>query len=187
MTDETVTRSEFARLQGWSPSYVTKLVGQERLVLTADGKRVRVAESLARLAATKDPARQDVEDRWAAQRAGADEAPADEAPADEPAPPADTVIEHNYQTARARREYYAAQTAQIEYEKQLGNLVEVTAIRAAAAETGAQIRTLLENLPAQLAPELAAESDEARVQALLVERVEILLNNIAELIERAAG
>lgn len=178
MSDDAVTRSEFARLQGWSPSYVTKLASQGRLVLTDDGKQVRVAASLARIKATEDPARNDVAQRHAQAR-GAGEAP--------PPAPVEDRVGSSYQASRAVKERYAALTAKAEYEKLVGNLVEVSEVRAAASEAGALIRAQIENLPAQLAPELAAETDEARVQALLVERMEILLGNIAELIERAAG
>lgn len=184
MSENAITRSEFARLQGWSPSYVTKLAGEGRLVLSDDGKRVLVAETLARIEATKDPARRDVAERFATQRGESAVAPPTES--DDVDATDDQGGSINYQTARASREHYAALTAKAEYEKLVGNLVEVSEVRAAASEAGALIRAQIENLPAQLAPELAAETDEARVQALLVERMEILLGNIAELIERAA-
>jgi hypothetical protein len=45
------TKAEFARLNGWGKSYVSKLGLEGRLVLTAD-ERVDVAASLARIQAT---------------------------------------------------------------------------------------------------------------------------------------
>jgi hypothetical protein len=50
-----VTRAQFARLRRMDMSYVCRLAKKGRLVLTADGKRVKVAESIALLGATEDP------------------------------------------------------------------------------------------------------------------------------------
>lgn len=60
-----LTKSAFAKQQGWSPSYVTKLIGQERLVLNKSGL-VKVTASLEKIKATAG-ARGDV----AARNAGA--------------------------------------------------------------------------------------------------------------------
>ena len=52
---------KFAELQGWRPSYVTELKGKGHLVLTEDGRQVRVPESLALLADLRDPAKKGLE------------------------------------------------------------------------------------------------------------------------------
>lgn len=178
-TPETLTRSEFARLQGWVPSYVTKLAKAGRLVFTDDGKRVRVAESLASIKATEDPNRDDVQARWQGHREQAQDDEGDDVGTPQGGE-GRTPEDVSFQNARARKEYYAAQMARIEYEKAVGNLVDAEQVRMASANAGAIIRGLLENLPAQLAPELAAEQDEARVQALLVEHIEWLLMQISD-------
>src|SRR5690606_16487416 len=66
---ETAGFREFAALAGFKPSYVTELRKVGRLVLTGDGKRVRVAESLALIEQTRDPAKAGVAARHAAARA----------------------------------------------------------------------------------------------------------------------
>lgn len=182
--EETLTRSEFARRMSWSPSYITKLADAGRLVFTADGKQVMVEESLARIAATEDPARADVAARNAARRGKDAEPDGAEIPA--PDPQAERIAS-SFQASRAVRERYAALTARMEYEKLAGNLVEASAVRAASADAASIIRGMLENLPAQLAPELAAEHDETRIQALLVEHIENLLNQIGDRILASAG
>ena len=53
-----VSQAEFARQAGYARSYVTQLKQSGRLVM--DGKLVIVDQSLARIAATKDPNRDDV-------------------------------------------------------------------------------------------------------------------------------
>lgn len=67
-TDETATLSEFARIARYKPSYVTALKSAGRLVLSDDGKRVKVRESLERIAATRDPAKAAVAARHAEAR-----------------------------------------------------------------------------------------------------------------------
>ncbi|MGH8073724.1 MAG: hypothetical protein ACREO4_06580, partial [Lysobacter sp.] len=54
---ETCGFREFATLAGFKPSYITELKSAGRLVLTDDRKKVRVAESLALIDQTRDPAR----------------------------------------------------------------------------------------------------------------------------------
>jgi hypothetical protein len=61
-----LTKSAFAKQQGWVPSYITKLIAQERLVLNDAGK-VIVEASLEKLKATAG-ARSDVTARNAAER-----------------------------------------------------------------------------------------------------------------------
>ena len=63
---KTLTKSAFAKLQGWSPSYLTKLSGQERLVLNESGL-VMVEASLDKIKATAG-ARSDVAARNARLR-----------------------------------------------------------------------------------------------------------------------
>jgi hypothetical protein len=66
-----VTRAQFARLRQMDLSYVCRLAKKGRLVLTPDGKRVRVAESIALLGQTEDPSKDGVRERFAEHRAAA--------------------------------------------------------------------------------------------------------------------
>lgn len=68
--DGYVTRSQFAVIYGCSKPYVTKLVADRRVVLSADGKLVNVDASMKLLEVTSDPSKAGVRDRWAAYRAG---------------------------------------------------------------------------------------------------------------------
>lgn len=102
---EFMTKAAFADRQGWSRAYVSKLVRQGRLVLTADGK-VDVQASDELLAASADPSKAAVAERHRQERVekgvyahiGAGAAPSPALPA-----PGQTAPLPDYQKARARR------------------------------------------------------------------------------------
>ena len=172
---ELVSQAEFARRQGWSKSYVTKLKQAGRLVLDDKG-RVLVDESLARLRETADPNRDDVVRRNAEQRAA-------------PTPPAEDLddrIGKTFAEARAVKERYAALKSKAEYEQMIGKLVDAEDVRRAALDAGAWFRARIETLPDQLAAELAPETDPARCHAILADHLHQLLAELAENLGRMA-
>lgn len=170
---ETATFKEFAALLGCRPSYVTQLRKEGRLVLTEDGRRVRVAESLARVEATRDPAAQHVAERHAVARAqGA-------APAAPEVPSGAEKIGNTYQAARAVKERYLAMSAKRDYEISIGRLLEVAAVEAAVADAVTTLRTRLEIMPDILGPQLAGVTDESQARAILAENIEHALEDLA--------
>lgn len=185
MSGNIASFSEFARLLGVKPSAVTDLKSRNRLVLTEDGKRVLVTESQQRLRETADPSKAGVVARHVAARAsslvqgegvGADgcESGTDGAEVADDTEGGDAkggAID-GYQSSRARREHYLALSAQREYEREIGKLMEASEVVAAISTTVATLRTNLERLPDVLGPQLAAEADEGRARSLLTEAIE---------------
>lgn len=166
-----ISQAEFARQIGVAKSWVTALKTAGRLVLAADGK-VDAAASIARIAATGDPNRDDVARRHAAARARHESGPAhpqasptDQAPSKAPsdqAPPAaalDTPDEvgNTYQAARAVKEKYAAMTARLEYQRAAGKVIDRDAVAAAIEDIVIALRQGLEQQPYRLAPELVGQ------------------------------
>jgi hypothetical protein len=176
MTTENL--SAFAKRLEVSPSYITKLKDEGRLVLTEDGK-VDVDASLARIKETEDPNRADVRERWKDYRQNGGEERPQAPPANELTPRADDSSGKNLQAARAVKERYLALDAKAAYEERIGILVEAESVKRAGAEVGAILRGALENLPDQLAPIIAPINDEAKVHALLVDHIETILNEIS--------
>ncbi|MBP8267331.1 MAG: hypothetical protein KAX47_12340 [Zoogloea sp.] len=173
-----ISQAEFARQIGVAKSWVTALKIAGRLVLTADGKVDAVA-SIARIAATTDPNRDDVARRHAAARAGHPNAPGQPAlspgqqtPPDAPPAPAPAPLQsapagapagataipdevgHTYQAARAVKEKYAAMTARLEYRRASGEVIDREAVAAAIEDIVTALRQGLEQQPNRLAPEL---------------------------------
>lgn len=171
---EAITKAEFARRQGWSPSYVTALAQADRLVLKGQGRKARVLvdESIARIRETADPNRDDVQARHAAERGDKGNGT--------PPPASDHETATSYSKARATKEHYAAQKARLEYEEIAGTLCRADAVRHAAIDAGTALRASLERLPDQLAPTLATLADEQQIHGLLVEHIEAVLTDMAE-------
>lgn len=155
-----LTRSQFAEAQGWSKSYITALGHQHRLVLTDDGKHVRVAETLQLIAETTG----------APERASA------------------PVVSTELQQLQAAEKRLDIQRKQREEATQLGQLIAAADVAAAIGQVCGVIRGRLENLPADLAPQLAAcAGDEARTKALLHRQVDGLLAELHRGLERLSS
>jgi hypothetical protein len=173
-----MTLSEFANHLGKKGSWVTQLKQDGRLVLTDDGKRVRVAESVARIEATRDPSMQGVADHHAAARAVKATAPA--AAAQPPETQLGTEkIGSTYQAARAVKEQYLARAAKRDYELSIGKLLVADDVRHALAAAATTLRARLEALPDTLGPQLAPITDEHQTRATLAEAIEHTLAELA--------
>jgi phage terminase Nu1 subunit (DNA packaging protein) len=156
-----LTKAAFARRLGVDRAYVTRLAQAGRLVLTRDGKRVRVAASLQLVKETEGAHGDAVKAYHARQRKkpkqgkggravetpdipvnenGGSEAPDDEAKS----------------TSRAywdRRAAAAqAKMRELELEKLTGDLIAREDVRFILADLGALWRTSLSNMAARLAP-----------------------------------
>lgn len=158
--------AEFARHAGFKPSYVTQLKREGRLVLSDDGKAVKAAESLARIEETRDPSKAAVAARHAAARASAAQTVADAPPPSAPPPPDDDLdaglqVRHDYQAARAKREHLAAETAELEYRKVCGDLIEVSALQPVLAGAAATLCASLDRIEHDIVPVLIGLDEEA--------------------------
>lgn len=186
MSDSNVaTPKQLARILGVSPSYITQLKDQGRLVHAEDGKRILVAESLTLIKQTGDPTKVGVAARHAAARdAGTPPSPEGDAP-DIGAPDApprttpDDPLVKRRALAQAQIEESRARTLLRAEEIELGRLLKVEEVRAAIADAVTGLRAGLENLPAILGAQLAAEPDESKVIAILRDAIEHQLREVA--------
>ena len=169
----TLTQRQFADHIGCRPSYVTKLKQDGRLVLDEAG-RVKVAESIARIEETRDPAKRAVAARHAEERGAslADAEPEAESETPDPA----TAENPDYQRARAKREHYAALQAEANYRAAMRELLEASQVRNVLSDIITELRTQVESIPHNLAPALAAMNDEGEVRAALVAEIESALH-----------
>lgn len=178
--------SDFAAFMQCKPGYVTQLRQTGRLVLTDDGKRVRVAESLQLIADSRDPAKAGVVARHAQARAAAAAATGGDTPADDGEDVDDGEVgEGGVSAARRRADALAvsaeaaARKALREEQIELGQLLQLDDVVAAVGGALATLRTTLQNLPSSLAPELAATTGEERARVLLGDAIEHALEECA--------
>lgn len=175
----TVNFKTFARILGTAASYVHELKAGGRLVLTGDGKRVKVEESRALIRATEDPAKLGVVARHAADR----QAKAGEGSAAVPiAAPAATGADDDvdadppgregFQYWRERNERAKALASERENAVAEGKLMDAAQVEAAVAAAATTLRSRLESLPDVLGPQMAAINDEAQARATLAEAIE---------------
>lgn len=166
-----LTKSEFAARHGWSKSYVSKLAKQERLVLTVDG-RVDVEATELLLADSADPSKAAVAARHEENRVERDvrsQLQPGTGPTAVLQPDPAPGGTHNFQKAKAHREYYLAQLAEAEFNKVQGNLVERQAVEDAAYSAGRMLRDQFFGLAPQLAAELVAMNDPWDIEKHLVD------------------
>lgn len=175
-----LSKSEFAASQGWRPSYVTKLKDQGRLVMSPDGKKVDVPATLAKLQETTDPSKLGVQKRHADERTHRDvgQHTRSSAPGDDET---SSGGHGRFQEARARREHYLAQQAELEYRKMCGELVERAPVAAAAEKAGRMLRDSMLGLPTKVAPQLAVLTDAWEVEQALRNAIRTALEDIARL------
>lgn len=173
-----MTQVEFARHIGVARSYVTALKQAGRLVMTDTGL-VEVEASLALIAKTADPNRDDVTQRHAAQR----ETPTAPPPADS----AHDKIGNSYQAARAVKEKYAALNAKLDYEKNSGDLIPKADVDFVLNDYGATLRGMMENLADRLAPVVYPLTTLEETHAALEEAAAAILAEISEAMQRRAS
>lgn len=187
---------EFASRFGWKPSYVTELKRAGRLVLTEDGRKVRVAESLQLIEDTRDPAKAGVAARHAAARAAAGHASA--ATAAEPVDaddvgegdrflPSSDPLALRRARAAAEREEALLRKALRDEQRELGELLQREDVVATIADVITTLRTNLENLPTTLSASLAAETAEERCRLILATGIEQALEELSRKFRQIGG
>lgn len=167
-----MSKSAFAARIGRSPSYITWLKDNDRLVLSPDGKLVDVLATEAKIQETADPNKAAVAARHEENRIERDVRAHIQPGADTPAvqqPDLMPAGSHNFQKAKAHREYYLAQLAEAEFLKVQGNLVDRLAVEDAAFSAGRMLRDQFFGLAPQLAAEVAGMTDPWDIEKYLTD------------------
>lgn len=181
---------DFSAHIGCKRTYAYQLKKEGRLVMAPDGKNVLVADSIARIAATRDPAHQAVAVRHAATRgADVDTGHATDLDTQDPAtdpPDQPTGNGYNFQDSKAKREHYAAEREHTTFLKEAGELSERSAVLASYSMAGTTLRNKLESWQATLPPQLAGR-DEAAIRIILADLVERILLDLVDAFNRLSA
>lgn len=187
MTPETLTLTGFAKLLGVSPSYITKLKDHGRMVLTEDGKRVRVEESIALIEQTAG-GRVDVSARHAAARgAGEEKNITDGVKAGARGKTAQSATagqDVRLIDAKLRKESAQADQEEMKAAQMRGELIPREDVEAAMKFIGGAVRAALEVFPDQTAPLVAPISDLSEIHEALTQACRDALHGVGEAIER---
>ncbi|MFM1991328.1 MAG: hypothetical protein RJA99_4285 [Pseudomonadota bacterium] len=164
-----ITQAEYARRRGVSRAAVTQAVKAGRIVLI-DGK-VDPDVADVQWKRNTDPAQQRGAAALASMASTAAIAP--RAPAGEEGAPPDL---HD---ARRRREQALAELAELELAEKRGELVPVADVQKALVSKVLGVRDSLDTLADRLSPLLAAESDPAKVYAMLRSEIRQVLAQLS--------
>lgn len=169
--------AELARRLGVSRQAVSDLVRRGILTPDANG-RIDEAAARAAILASVHPTSKTVQAAQAS--APAPIAPVAAAPAPAPAAaPQPEAAATNYHVAKTMREAAEAHIARLKLAEMRGELIRTDAVRAVMSNIFATTREAVLQMPARLAPLLAAESDPAAVQNLLHAELHAALESLA--------
>lgn len=185
----TESQAEFARRIGMARSRITQLKQAGRIVMAADGKRVEVEASIAKINATADPGRMDVAERHAAERHAAGKpgaapnigAQAPNTPPESPNMDAGLGVEPSGRAkAKALLMHYENSSLKLEMALRRGLRFERAAVKREAASLGAMLRAGIERVIDQTAPRLAAAGNDLQRRQI----VEAELRRLKHMIKR---
>ena len=165
MPVQLITQAEYARHRGVDPTTVRDAIKSGRITLI-EGKIDPVAADAQWSRNTRA--------RVNSRQRMADEPAADAGQVQAPAP------QESYEAARRRRELAEAQMAELKLAELRGELVRVAGVRTEVAKLAAGLREGLMQIPARLAPVLAAEGDAGRVHDHLVDELRQVLQQVTD-------
>ena len=157
-----ISQAEFARQQGVSKPYITKLI--KKGVIKLRNKKVDTEQAVAAIKANAEPS--------TALRT--------ESPPEVISPPANAGGPVDFVTARTMREAFKAKLAKLEYEEKSGTLTSVSQVKDDAFKAGRIIRDELLAMPDRLCDVLAAEEDPRTIREVLFAELENVLTRISK-------
>ena len=153
-----MSQAEFARQQGFTKGYVTKLI-KKGIVKLKHGK-VDSHQAQQAMKANADPVSLIRSDQTT-----------------ELAPPQPGAVD--FVTARTMREAFRAKMAKLEYEEKSSTLTDAAKVKQDAFKAGRIIRDELLAIPDRLADVLAAEDDPATVRRIVCDELELVLRRLS--------
>lgn len=194
-------KGEFAKLLGVTPPYVSQLAAANRLVLSADGERVRVRESLERMDKTGSADKSSVAARHALARLAKGGCAAPVAETVRTAvglstspPPASMACAElpdmaamllkdpmaAYNIARAQNEQKRGEQMDIELAKSRRDLISQEGTVRAVTDLASATRAAFERMPDRIATVLAAESDPHAVYTMLQNEIDSICATLSK-------
>lgn len=153
-----ITQKELAKHLGVSPQRISTLKRQGRLVL--NGRKVDLEATLAKLKTTTDPSQHN--------SIGGKEREDEE------------QMEFDYNLERARREYFMAALAELEFREKASKLVPMDEVLDDAATVSIAVREGMTAIPPRVAPTLATMDDVDAIEEFLMDEIEKALRTTSK-------
>lgn len=174
LVDESITQAEFARRVGCTRANINKLVKTGKLTLNAE-KKLDYYQALADYENNTDPSHH--------ERIGKtirmDLQPAGDGHESAPGVSLETSTSNKLKEARAKREGHQADLAEIKLAKEAGQLIDAAKVEKDAFNLARRLRDAILTVPKRVAPILAAEQNDGRVEQILNEELLKALNGLA--------
>lgn len=84
----------------------------------------------------------------------------------------------SFMEAKTKEKRYQAELAELSYKEKSGELIKAKVVEAAAFNKGRMLRDKLLNIPNRIDKKLAAETDAARCNKIVMDEIEIAINSI---------
>ena len=186
-----MTQTEYAKYKGVHKSRVTQWKKDGRLVFSADGKFILVAESDARLKETVNLNGYANSVHAAAERAEINERIEQEKSYEElKSAVTNTQLDLEtkdadelFKNARALREKAAALQAAAEHEKFIGSLVEKSVVEKIIFERARQFRDGVMATSRRIAPDVIGKESITEIEAIVQKELRVMLEQFAKLPE----
>ena len=85
----------------------------------------------------------------------------------------------NYASAKAHREYYMGQIAELDYQIKLGDYVSKAEVEKTFFEASRKVRDMLLNYPNKMASRIIGKKDIKEIETILLEEIRYILGNLS--------
>lgn len=182
MTENIVTKSEFAKILNRKPSYIDELAKYGRIVFDETGKKILVAESKKLIEESADLSKTGVIERH--EQARVEKTQPTKTDNSEPIGTNGDIPP--YPVSKASKEFYLSEKARLEHEQSIGLLLVAEDVVKTVVKAVSIIRTRFEALPDILSEQLAAESDPQKIKSMLRDYIESFLTELSQLFKLGA-
>ncbi|WP_151950340.1 hypothetical protein [Aliarcobacter butzleri] len=85
----------------------------------------------------------------------------------------------NYASAKAHREYYMGQIAELDYQIKLGDYVSKAEVEQTFFEASRKVRDMLMHYPNKMASRIVGKKDTKEIETILLEEIRYILGNLS--------
>lgn len=85
----------------------------------------------------------------------------------------------NYASAKAHREYYMGQIAELDYQIKLGDYVSKSEVEQTFFEASRKVRDMLLNYPSKMSMRVIGKKDIKEIESIMMEEIRYILGNLS--------